>query len=221
MKSLSPNAFAFILLFVAAIAADASAKAESYRYELTFGSGYKAEGFFGLKPTAPLHFTEKPPRLSSHGDGDPWDAINLDAPGYSTQFLDFQSMLVSRYGTPLEEAVNVAAGICNDPFVYLGFNRSAGISISALDFSTVRADHDSYYYVSNGVSIAGVAVPFGSTTYNLCRWTQSTSGFEYIGSATTVFVAAVPEIDPSFSGSVLAILLGSLGLMERRRMKAA
>jgi len=34
-------------------------------------------------------------------------------------------------------------------------------------------------------------------------------------------VAAVPEIDPSSLGSVLALVLGSLGLLERRRLKAA
>ena len=32
---------------------------------------------------------------------------------------------------------------------------------------------------------------------------------------------AVPEIDPSSLGSVLALVLGSLGLLERRRLKAA
>ena len=38
-----------------------------------------------------------------------------------------------------------------------------------------------------------------------------------IGSAQ----AAVPEIDPNSVGSVLALVLGSLGLLERRRLKAA
>lgn len=33
--------------------------------------------------------------------------------------------------------------------------------------------------------------------------------------------AAVPEIDPNSIGSVLALVLGSLGLLERRRLKAA
>jgi len=35
----------------------------------------------------------------------------------------------------------------------------------------------------------------------------------------TVYTAAVPEIDPSRIGSVLALVLGSLGLLERRRME--
>ena len=32
---------------------------------------------------------------------------------------------------------------------------------------------------------------------------------------------SVPEIDPASFGSALAMLLGSLGLLERRRLKAA
>jgi sulfatase modifying factor 1 len=35
------------------------------------------------------------------------------------------------------------------------------------------------------------------------------------------FASAVPEIDPNSLGSVLALVLGSLGLLERRRLKAA
>jgi hypothetical protein len=34
-------------------------------------------------------------------------------------------------------------------------------------------------------------------------------------------VAAVPEIDPNSFGSVLALVTGALGLLERRRLKAA
>ena len=34
-------------------------------------------------------------------------------------------------------------------------------------------------------------------------------------------VTAVPEIDPNSLGSVLALVMGSLGLLERRRLKAA
>jgi hypothetical protein len=33
--------------------------------------------------------------------------------------------------------------------------------------------------------------------------------------------SSVPEIDPNSLGSVLALVLGSLGLLERRRLKAA
>jgi hypothetical protein len=39
--------------------------------------------------------------------------------------------------------------------------------------------------------------------------------------ATATTPSAVPEIDPNSVGSVLALVLGSLGLLERRRLKAA
>ena len=44
------------------------------------------------------------------------------------------------------------------------------------------------------------------------------NGSWVIGTATP---SAVPEIDPNSLGSVLALVLGSLGLLERRRLKAA
>jgi hypothetical protein len=39
--------------------------------------------------------------------------------------------------------------------------------------------------------------------------------------ATATTPSPVPEIDPNSLGSVLALVLGSLGLLERRRLKAA
>ena len=46
-------------------------------------------------------------------------------------------------------------------------------------------------------------------------WTSTTM------SLTVTGATAVPEIDPNSLGSVLALVLGSLGLLERRRLKAA
>jgi hypothetical protein len=39
--------------------------------------------------------------------------------------------------------------------------------------------------------------------------------------ASPLGASSVPEIDPNSLGSVLALVLGSLGLLERRRLKAA
>jgi formylglycine-generating enzyme required for sulfatase activity len=44
------------------------------------------------------------------------------------------------------------------------------------------------------------------------------SGFRL---ASPLGASSVPEIDPNSLGSVLALVLGSLGLLERRRLKAA
>ena len=38
---------------------------------------------------------------------------------------------------------------------------------------------------------------------------------------TVLFSAPVPEIDPAGMGSVLALVAGALGLLERRRLKTA
>ena len=43
--------------------------------------------------------------------------------------------------------------------------------------------------------------------------------FTGVGLAEVRLYAAVPEIDPNSLGSVLALVLGSLGLLERRRLK--
>jgi hypothetical protein len=44
------------------------------------------------------------------------------------------------------------------------------------------------------------------------------AGFRDLGGASAIDVTPVPEIDPSSFGSVIALLLGSLGLLERRRL---
>jgi hypothetical protein len=65
---------------------------------------------------------------------------------------------------------------------------------------------NTYAYTSNGAS----------------TWT-SNAGYPMLFSieATATAPSAVPEIDPNSLGSVLALVLGSLGLLERRRLKAA
>ena len=51
----------------------------------------------------------------------------------------------------------------------------------------------------------------------------SANNYPYLFSieATATAPSSVPEIDPNSLGSVLALVLGSLGLLERRRLKAA
>jgi len=46
----------------------------------------------------------------------------------------------------------------------------------------------------------------------------TSAGFRDLGGASAIDVTPVPEIDPSSFGSVIALLLGSLGLLERRRL---
>ena len=59
-------------------------------------------------------------------------------------------------------------------------------------------------------------------------YVSSRYGFLYSGAtpnpgswSAVALPSAVPEIDPNSLGSVLALVVGSLGLLERRRLKAA
>lgn len=59
-------------------------------------------------------------------------------------------------------------------------------------------------------------------TWIVPAFTGSTeSRSDYMALDDVVLAAAVPEIDPNSLGSVLALVAGSLGLLERRRLKAA
>ena len=61
-------------------------------------------------------------------------------------------------------------------------------------------------------TITGLPGPSWYVDYNY----QSLNQIAIISNAVSV-----PEIDPNSLGSVLALVLGSLGLLERRRLKAA
>jgi hypothetical protein len=60
------------------------------------------------------------------------------------------------------------------------------------------------------------------STYEDSTWTSGDS-YPYLFSieATATAPSSVPEIDPNSLGSVLALVMGALGLLERRRLKAA
>jgi hypothetical protein len=61
-------------------------------------------------------------------------------------------------------------------------------------------------------------LPEGATFSAGSNWYQISYGVTVAGAVT---VSAVPEIDPTGLGSAAALVLGSLGLLERRRRKAA
>jgi hypothetical protein len=65
----------------------------------------------------------------------------------------------------------------------------------------------------------------GTTAYfnytAIASGTMSTYRDVVVSYTYTAAPSSVPEIDPSSIGSVLALVLGSLGLLERRRLKAA
>jgi hypothetical protein len=90
--------------------------------------------------------------------------------------------------------------------------------------------------ISNAISLTGFGLYtnlqspfFGSGGQNVSEFNTSVGLFVMTDSTdqrATFTVSggspsAVPEIDPNSLGSVLALVLGSLGLLERRRLKAA
>ena len=60
-----------------------------------------------------------------------------------------------------------------------------------------------------------------SSSYGYTDAPTTENSFRGFRLASPVNSAPVPEIDPNSLGSVLALVLGSLGLLERRRLKAA
>ena len=94
-------------------------------------------------------------------------------------------------------------------------------------------------YPWTGSSLAGTAPGFGSylgdlfgviagSTVSNVSWINASNG-NYYGSPRPMYgisealvaTGAVPEIDPAGGGGVLLLVAGALGLLERRRLKAA
>ena len=68
---------------------------------------------------------------------------------------------------------------------------------------------------------AGEAFPLSSSDRSSFAASAGFSNFTFRLASPASSPSAVPEIDPTSLGSVLALVLGSLGLLERRRLKAA
>ena len=92
---------------------------------------------------------------------------------------------------------------------------SGGQTFELFSFSSYAGGFD--WLAVDGTNLSSLGSgqwAYGSLTLTEV-WTSTTM------SLTVTGATAVPEIDPSSLGSVLALVLGSLGLLERRRLKAA
>jgi hypothetical protein len=132
----------------------------------------------------------------------------------------------------------------------LEFNYGDVISAATTDFSygynqpTVPSDSGLTYFVvgffnnvdvtsfpstsPNNAFIAGsnlawmaVSRTGGNITVEAAGVNTVAGGSIAVGEYVAPSTSSVPEIDPNSLGSVLALVLGSLGLLERRRLKAA
>jgi hypothetical protein len=127
-----------------------------------------------------------------------------------------------------------------------GTDNPSGSQVYSYTAQDIVLDPSSRYWVLMGVSdgnsnydfnyanvVAATGVwsyPYGGSFGGIVAessnyggsWTLSNYGpFLMEFDATAIAPSSVPEIDPNSLGSVLALVLGSLGLLERRRLKAA
>lgn len=90
--------------------------------------------------------------------------------------------------------------------------------------SSGNGDYRWLYAADVSASTGVWSIPSTNTysTYEYSNW-NSGDDYPYLFSieATATAPSSVPEIDPNSLGSVLALVMGALGLLERRRLKAA
>ena len=180
-----------------ALAIAACANAADYQFFVDFDGGYRAEGLFSTKPDAPLSFTEANP--------------NFPNTPFNTQYLQSMSLAVLQGGSAIDAGSTVIKGVSYEAFLHLAFDATTTPTVSAADISTQRGGVTSYYFLSNGVNPKGVTVPFGSTGYNLFRFTISTNSIEYLASGSAFTVTAVPA-----PGAAALLVLGALAGRRRR-----
>ncbi len=199
MKSFNRTSTLLSSTFIAAtaLAIAACANAADYQFFVDFDGGYRAEGLFSTKPDAPLSFTEANP--------------NFPNTPFNTQYLQSMSLAVLQGGSAIDAGSTVIKGVSYEAFLHLAFDATTTPTVSAADISTQRGGVTSYYFLSNGVNPKGVTVPFGSTGYNLFRFTISTNSIEYLASGSAFTVTAVPA-----PGAAALLMFGALAGRRRR-----
>jgi len=115
------------------------------------------------------------------------------------------------------DASGINSGYTFDLFGYLegdgelGFDSLFGVAGLNL-YTDLRS---SFFGSGNQIASSG----FNTDVGLFVRDSYASQGATFTVSGASP--SAVPEIDPNSIGSVLALVLGSLGLLERRRLKAA
>jgi|GEM_PF-2413147 len=179
-----------------------SATAADFTFNGKFTDSYSVTGSFTTKNSAPPSFSES-------GSG-------------VTQFLQSLSMSFFKDMTSLDSGSAVVNGTSIDSFLRLDYNFQTN-SLTALNISATEPNKSLYYYITNGTNLNNERVPYGSTTYNLFSYDPtkpSDSSVTFLGSASSIQVAAVPE----HSGMLGTLVFGAIGagcLVKRQLKKAA
>ena len=221
-KTLSVGLIAFASMLAAPSAADAST--------LT----YTATGGIISGTLGETSFTDA--TWSITGTADPTNVITGTFSGVAPfKFLAMTPLLTITTGSSTLQATMVANGSIGQQVGVFSIDLSADLSGLGLDvFGYLDEDGSTF---SNIFGVAGFGLytdlqspfsgsgeQFTSSGFNTNVGLFDVSEFTDQGATFTVSggsPSAVPEIDPNSLGSVLALVLGSLGLLERRRLKAA
>ena len=113
------------------------------------------------------------------------------------------------------------ADIAPEPAI-VGLDGSTTVTEAAV-WTGSESDGTGFYGVLGGDPV-DTGNPWGDTYtwLNASRRSPSQQRAMYaMSEELTVAAASVPEIDPNYVGSVVALVLGSLGLLERRRVRCA
>jgi hypothetical protein len=155
-------------------------------------------------------------------------------PGHTISFTSvFSSPLLSTsylVFTDVEFGESIAIKAYNNasliPFADLTFTKWNGRDPNGTTVNTTWSTSAG----DTGILVSGTPYGFSNPVVTL-QSSQPISSLEYtinMGSATNslgfnfvVPTSSVPEVDPAGMGSVLALLTGTLGLLERRRLKAS
>ncbi len=178
------------------------ATAADFTFNGNFTDGYSVTGSFTTKNSAPPSFSEA-------GSG-------------VTQFLQSLSMSFFKNMTSLDSGSAVVNGTSIDSFLRFDYNFQTN-SLPALNISATEPNKSLYYYITNGTNFNNERVPYGSTTYNLFSFDPtkpSDSSVTFLGSASSIQVAAVPEHSGMFGTLVFGAIV-SVCLVKRQFQKAA
>ena len=220
-KTLSVGLIAFASMLAAPSAADAST--------LT----YTATGGIISGTLGETSFTDA--TWSITGTADPTNVITGTFSGFAPfKFLAMTPLLTITTGSSTLQATMVANGSIGQQVGVFSIDSSAISSGFAYDaFAYLDEDGST---ASNFLGVAGFGLytnlqsPFfgsgsqlTSSGFNTNVGLFDVTGDTDQGATFTVSggsPSTVPEIDPNSLGSVLALIVGSLGLLERRRLKA-
>lgn len=147
---------------------------------------------------------------------------------YGNSFIDFTGYHDSSpYGGVWQDIVTVPGGSYDLSFsvgTQQSLARYSGpVTVTASAGSALQSFTSNPAGAGNQWETFTLNFQASSTTTTISLLGLLSTGGEYIGLDNVSVVAStgVPEIDPAGMGSVLALVTGALGLMERRRLKGA